>query len=249
LVPKHKLTPTPKMSEIRDYPTVGREDWKRRLEFQRLSCTDNIYLVDKWILNNQDYITRPEEEISMVTHCALTNKTQVLEKLLDDGFMPDSSDRNNLLLKASLHGCTKSVVSLLKLGIDPKYKSENGDTPLKVACGGGHYGVVKTLLKIGLSPNIETHEELLIASLNLKNETLRLILECYPKELLGDILTNTLLPAQHSPLQWVVARGSSTQRRADELTKKIADSIIKDNSKSKINDYLKNKERTNTIEI
>lgn len=53
---------------------------------------------------------------------------------------------SNLLMKASCFGYLNIVWKLLKFGANPRYKNENGDTALSLACTQEHYEIWEKLI-------------------------------------------------------------------------------------------------------
>lgn len=222
-------------------------NWHTHHKFKKLCAAQNTRAMANWVIMHAKVYQEPDEREKMLEYCAIFNKPISLDYLLKFGFLGKRIEESDLLIKAATHGSTKSVVVLLKEGFNPHLINDAGLYAFKVAARGGHYGTTKTLLKVGVTPNTTTHEELLESSVNDKSETLRLILEKYPKSLLEGISSGQLLPAIASTLEFVKKRGIIKLKKADELTKQIAEAILKDASKEKIQKYIQ--QGDNIIEI
>lgn len=225
------------------------ERWEKDLEIRNICRSDNPKLLLNWIMDNTKYLNCPEHpnaKDKLLEFCVVSNKPKVLEKIIEMGLAPTDKTKSDLVIKASQYGCTKALVSLLKLGFDP-CKEELNTNALSAACRAGHYGVVKTLLKVGAMPNTSTHREIILASMGKKHEALRLVLEKYPKGLLEKIINQTLRPASECNEKWMPSKTLHSCTQADILTKKVAEEIIKSASKSKIQEFLSKNE--NTLDI
>lgn len=223
------------------------DQYQLKAKLRTLCLTENTKLIFNWIASHPDQLKEPRDKTKILEYCAFSNKTKSMEYLLSLGFLEDAKHKSELLIKSSMYGCTKSVIALVKLGFNVDLVAKDGMSALKGACKNGHYGATKTLLKVGAKPNTTTHEELLTASINKKGETTRLILEVYPKELLEELNNGNLTLAQSSSLVSITGRGWLAIKNADELIQKIAESILKDESKEKVQKLIKGKD--NTLEI
>jgi ankyrin repeat protein len=221
--------------------------WDIEKEFYDACHHGNIKKMTQWIQDHPQLVEVPKDKKRLVYHCALNNKIQSLEHLLIIGFLGEDPKDSSLIVKCATFGCAKSIRALLKLGFNPNTTTEDGGKALDRAASGGHYNATKTLLKVGVKPDLQTHRELLGASLNQKNETLRLLLEQYPKEIIQSLKEGTLNPAQSSDLPAVKQRALSARKKADELSKSIAETLIKEREKENLSILLKRKD--NTLEI
>jgi ankyrin repeat protein len=222
--------------------------WEIQHEFRKLCALEKTKAMGEFILNHSQHFQDIEEKKRLVEYCSLLNKPKALSYLIEFGFLEGKKEESELLIKAATYGCTKSVINLIKLGFNPHLKDKNGYSALSEACRRGHFGVVKTLLTVGIIPNTETHEELLASSLNQKNETLRLILEKYPTKILEEIAKEKILPGTNSKLPSVAPKGAIIKRKADELTKQIAQAILKEATKNKLEKIMLEKSN-NTFEL
>lgn len=228
-------------------PTQTR--WEKDIEIRNICRSDDPKLLVNWVMDNAEYLTCPEHpnaKLRLLEYCVLTNKPKVLEKVISLGLAPTDKTKSDLVIKAAQYGCTKALVSLLKLGFNP-HNEEDGTNALSQAGRMGHYGAVKTLLKVGVTPNTSTHKEIILTSMCKKHETLRLILEKYPKRILEKIINQSLRPASECNEKWMPSKTMHSCTQADSLTQKIAEEIIKSVSKSKIQEFLSKTD--NTLDI
>jgi hypothetical protein len=233
--------------ETKEMEKPSLSKWQIQQEIRQICSGGNKKAINTWLQNHFDFITQKEERLGLVEHCATFNKTVALEHLISIGLLDKDIDKSNILIKASFHGSTKTVLALLKLGFDPKLTLADGSNALTNAAKMGHYSTTKILLKAGADPNCHTNNELIMAAINKKNETTTLILSHYPKEILEQIATETLKPAQESKLDSLSKVSPRVKKDADALIKIIATAIVKNKMDDKVQKYIK--EKQNIIEM
>jgi len=235
---------TPSTSPTQTFTTK----WEVQQEFRKLCALEKTKAMGDFILNHSQHFQDAEEKKRLLEYCSLLNKPKALSYLIEFGFLEGKKEESELLIKTSTYGCTKSIINLIKLGFNPHLKDKNGLSALSEASKRGHFGAVRTLLTVGITPNTDTHEELLASSINQKNETLRLILEKYPTKILEEIAMDKVSPAANSKLPSVAPQRAMIKKKADELTKQIAQAILKEASKDKLQRIMLEKSN-NTFEL
>ena len=93
----------------------------------------------------------------------LTGEIENVKSLLKEDRLESAGikelNKKKTLINLSQNGKAELSKELLKNGVNPNCKNNDGETPLHVACRNGHVDVVMELLNHGANVNAENHEK------------------------------------------------------------------------------------------
>ena len=135
------------------YIVEGQEnDPDMRVLYMKYACMNgHLEIVEGLLKHDFDVNSRCNLKNTALHYAVLSNETAIVKILLENGALPDLSNKNSFtpLHLASINGNNQVVKELLNYKIDVNFETKDGKNALDFAAINGHLNIVKELLKAG----------------------------------------------------------------------------------------------------